>query len=212
MDEIELTVNKREVLGKKVRFLRRQGLTPVHVFGHGIKSAALQCDTVNLRQVLAKAGHTRLINLRLDSEKRPRNVVVREVQQEPRSGEILHVDFYQVSMAELVKVEVPVILVGEAPVLKLKENTLMHELNTLAVECLPAKIPSSIGVNLTYLTESDQVVRVKDIELDEEINILNDPELVVVRVRSRPLEKAEEAVVTKEAAATEAPEETAQKE
>ena len=195
MDEIELKVANREILGKKVRFLRRRGITPVHLFGPGIESVALQCDTVNLRGILAEAGQTGLISLKLDSEKRPRTVMVRGVQTEPRTGETLHVDFYQVKMAEEIRVEVPIVLVGEAPVLKLKENMLAHELNTLTVECLPAKIPASVTVDLTSLTESGQAVRVKDIGLDERVSVLNDPELVVVRISTRRVEKVEEAAV-----------------
>ena len=121
--------------------------------------------------------------------------MVRGVQTEPRTGETLHVDFYQVKMAEEIRVEVPIVLVGEAPVLKLKENMLAHELNTLTVECLPAKIPASVTVDLTSLTESGQAVRVKDIGLDERVSVLNDPELVVVRISTRRVEKVEEAAV-----------------
>ena len=127
MDEIALEVTSREILGKKVRFLRRQGVTPVHLFGHGIESMSLQCDTATLRHALAEAGRTRLISLKIASEKEPRNVVVREVQTEPRTGESLHVDFYQVKMTEQVRVEVPIVLVGESPALKFKENMLVLE-------------------------------------------------------------------------------------
>ncbi len=200
MDQIELEVAKREVLGKKVRLLRRQGITPVHLFGHGIESLALQCDTAKLHQVLARAGRTRLVSLKLDNEGEPRTVVVRGVQTEPLTGESLHIDFYQVKMTEKVKVEVPVVLVGEALALNLKENMLVQELNTLSVECLPAKIPSRVELDLSSLTELEQAVRVKDIELDKEITVLNDPELVVVRISSRPVEKIEEKVVAEEAA------------
>jgi len=208
MDQIELKVTKREVLGKKVRFLRREGITPVHLFGHGIESLALQCDTANLRQVLAEAGQTALVNLKVDGEKRPRTVMVREVQIVSLKSELLHVDFYQVEMAELIKVEVPVILVGEAPALKSREFILTHELNTLSVECLPAKIPASIEVDLSSLTEPDQALRVKDIELDKEVTVLNDPELVLARIRPRPVERVEEPIaVEEEAEAPEAPEE-----
>ena len=69
MDQIELNVTKREVLGKKVRFLRRQGVTPVHLFGHGVESEALQCATAKLQRVLAEAGKTRLIGLKLSNLK-----------------------------------------------------------------------------------------------------------------------------------------------
>ncbi len=198
MDQIELKVTNREVLGKKVRFLRRQGITPVHLFGHGIESVALQCDTAKLKRVLAEAGKTRLISLELDGERSPRTVVIREVQTEPQTGESLHVDFYQVKMAEVVKVEVPVVLVGEAPALKLKGNTLAQELNTLTVECLPAKIPARVELDISSLTESEQAVRVKDIELDKEITVLNDPERVVARISSRPVERIEEPEIAEE--------------
>ena len=199
MDQTELKATKREILGKKVRLLRRQGITPVHLFGHGIESVALQCDTAELQQALAKTGRTGLISLKLDGEKRPRTVVLREVQVKPRTGKSLHVDFFQVKMGEEVKVDVPIILVGEAPALKSKENMLVQELNTLAIECLPAKIPSDIELDLSSLTEPEQTVRVKDIELDKEITILNDPQLAVIRIRSRPVEKIEEPVVAEEA-------------
>ena len=99
MERIELEVTSREVLGKKVSFLRRQGITPVHLFGHSIESLALQCDTAKLQHALAQAGQTGIITLKLGNERRPRPVVVREVQRALRKGELLHVDFYQVKMA-----------------------------------------------------------------------------------------------------------------
>lgn len=198
MDQIELKVTSREILGKKVRFLRRQGVIPVHLYGPGIESMALQCDTTELQRVLDEAGKTQLISLKIDNEKKPRTVVVHEVQIEPQTGESLHVDFYQVKMAEKVKVEIPIVLVGEAPALKFKENMLVQELNTLFVECLPAKIPPSVELDLNSLTESEQAVRVKDIELDREVTVLNDPELVMVKISVRRIEKVEEPVIAEE--------------
>jgi len=204
MEQIELETTNREILGKKVRFLRHQGITPLHLFGHGIESMALQCATANLRRVLAEAGKTGLIRLKLDNEKRPRNVMVREVQMEPLTGGLLHVDFYEVRMAEKVKVEVPIILVGEAPALKSKENMLVQELSTLTVECLPVKMPTSVELDLSSFTEQGQVVRVKDIEMDKEVTVLRDLEQVVARISSRPVEKVEDKEVAE--AAVEAPE------
>ena len=195
MDKLELKVTNREILGKKVKHLRRQGITPVHLFGHGIESLALQCDTGELERVLSQAGQTRLINLKLAKEKKPRTVVLREFDRDWRKGELVHVDFYQVKMEEKIKLEVPVVLVGEAPALKSKTNMLAHELGTLTIECLPAKIPTSLEVDISSLTELDQAIRVKDVTLDKDITVLNTPELVVVKISSRPVEKVEEKVV-----------------
>ena len=207
MEQIELLATTRGTLGKKVRFLRRQGITPVHLFGHDVESLALQCDTTQLQHALAQAGKTRLINLRLDKTKEPRNVVVREVQKDARTGKLLHVDFYQVRMAEKIKVEVPIVLVGEAPALKFQETVLAQELNNLAIECLPDEIPPSVELDLSSLTEREQAIQVKDIVLDEGITILNDLEQIVVKISARPVEKVEEEeVVVAVAGEVEAPE------
>jgi large subunit ribosomal protein L25 len=195
MDKIELKVANREILGKKVKHLRRQGITPVHVFGHGIDSLALQCNTRELERVLNQAGQTRLINLKLAKEKKPRTVVVREFDRDWRKGELVHVDFYQVKMEEKIRLEVPVVLRGEAPALKSKINMLDHELGTFTIECLPANIPDSIEVDISSLTELDQAIRVKDIALDKDITVLNSPDLVVAKISLRPVEKVEEKVV-----------------
>ncbi len=207
MDKIELKVTNREILGKKVKHLRRQGITPVHLFGHGIKSLALQCGTGELERVLGQAGQTRLISLKLDKEKKPRSVVVREFDRDWRKGQLVHVDFYQVKMEEKIKLEVPVVLVGEAPALKSKTYMLEHELGTLTVECLPAKIPASLEVDISSLTEPEQTIRVKDVALDKDITVLNDPELVVVKISFRPVEKVEEKVVEEVVEAEEVAEE-----
>ncbi len=199
MDQIELQVAKRDTLGKKVRFLRRQGITPVHVFGHGIESATLQADTAKLKRGLARAGRTGLISLTMAGEKTPRRVIVRETQVEPRTGELLHVDFYQVRMDEKLNVEVPLVLIGEAPALKSKENTLAQTLNTLSIESFPDKIPARIQLDISSLLEADQTLRVKDLVLGEDITILNDPEVVLARISTRKAEKVEEVVVAEAA-------------
>lgn len=205
MDKLELELTKRDILGKKVRFLRRQGITPTHLFGHGIESMALQGDTAKLEKLLAQAGKAKLIKLKVDKEKTPRPVLLREFQREPTKGELLHVDFYQVKSKEKVTVEVPIVLVGEAPVvLDSKDNTLFQELNTLSVECLPAKIPTNIELDISGLTEPEQMIRVKDIKLGRGITILNDPEVVVVRISLRHVERIEEReeVIAEEAVVT----------
>jgi len=199
MKQVELRATSREILGKKVRFLRRQGIIPVHLFGHNVESLALQCDETQLKRVLAQAGKTRLISLKLDKGKRPRNVVVREIQRDMRTDGLLHVDLYQIKMTEKIRVQVPVVVVGEAPALKSKENMLLQELNSLTVECLPNEIPANVKVDLSSLTERGQAIRVENVILGKEVAILNDPELVVVKIGSRPKEKVEEVVAAAEA-------------
>ena len=200
MDQLELHVTKRDILGKKVRFLRRQGITPVHLFGHGVESLALQCETSNIEQLLTKAGKATLINLKLDKEKKPRFVVVREVSRDPLKNKLLHVDLYQVKMEEKVKIEIPIILIGESPLLKVKGNILMQELHTLTVECLPSKIPATVEVDISSGAKSEQAIRVKDIDIGDEVVILNDPELMVMNIIAQRAGKLEETAEVSEAA------------
>ena len=201
MEQLELLATTRDILGKKVRFLRRQGITPVHLFGPDVESMALQCDTAELQRILAQAGRTKLVGLRLDKANMLKSVLVRGVQKDARTGDLLHVDFYQVRMAEAVRVDVPIVLIGEAPALRSKENMLAQELNSLTIECLPDQIPSSLELDVGSLTEAEQAIRVKDIELAEGVVALQDPEQIVVKITARPAEIVEEVVVEEEVAA-----------
>jgi large subunit ribosomal protein L25 len=186
---MELSANTREILGKKVRFLRRQGITPVHLFGRNIEPLPLQCDTAELKNILAQAGMTQIVSLKIDKKKTPTNVMVREVQTEPRTDELLHVDFYQIRMEEKIRVEVPIVTVGEAPALRYKENFLAHELNNLTIECLPDEIPSRVEIDLSDLTESEQAIHVGDISLGDGITIIDNPEQLVVKISAGFVEK-----------------------
>lgn len=198
MENLTLRVSNRDVLGKKTRFLRREGITPVHLFGHNLNSLALQCDTVQLQQLIAQAGMTKLINLEIEPEKQPKSVFIREIQRQPSTGALIHVDFYQIRKSEKIKVEVPIVLTGEAPAMKLKGRSLMQTLNNLSIECLPDKLPPQIEVDLSPLEEANQAIHVRDITLGSGITINTDPDQLVVKITEAVAEKVVEEVVTEE--------------
>jgi large subunit ribosomal protein L25 len=208
---LELEATKRSTLGKKTRFLRRQGITPTHLFGHRVKSLSLQCNTADLQRTIAQAGTTRLVSLAIDGDKQPRSVLIREIQREVIGGALLHVDFFQIRKTERLKAEVPIILVGEAPALKFKERTLMHGITSLDIECLPDKLPPQIEVDISSLEEPDQAILVRDIVLDPDILVVTDLDQPVVKVseaRAAVVEEEvveEEVVVAEEEARAEAP-------
>jgi len=192
MEGITLKATARDIVGKKTRFLRREGITPTHLFGHNLKSLALQCNTDELKRVIAQVGTTTLFNLGIDSEKRPRKVLIREIQNDPLGRQILHVDFYQIKMTEKLKVEVPLVLGGEAPAMKVKGRSIQHSLTSLSVECLPDKLPHEIEVDLSPLTELGQGIHIKDLELSTDITVTNDPEQLIVKVIETAAARAEE--------------------
>ncbi len=199
MKSLTLQAAKRSVLGKKARFLRRQGITPAHVFGHSIESLALQCDTTQLKHVIAQAGMTRPIELTIEGDKTPKSVFIREIQRNPINRLLLHVDFYQVRKGEKIRVEAPIILVGEAPALKGKGRMLIHGITSLHIECLPENIPSQIEVDLSKLEEVEQDILVRDIALSPDITVHADPEQLVVKVSEALVKEVEEVPVEAEA-------------
>jgi large subunit ribosomal protein L25 len=203
MTELKIEASKREVLGKKTRFMRRQGITPTHLFGHGIKSIPLQCDTAELQRIIARAGMTRLITLEVEGYKEPRSVFIREIQREPVGGGLLHVDFYQVKRTEKIRAEVPLVLIGEAPAMKEKGRTLTHSLTNLSVESLPDKLPPQIEIDLSPLVEVEDAIFVRDLVLSPDVTVITDPDQMVVRVsEARVVEEvAAEAVPAEEVAA-----------
>ena len=194
MDDLTLQAAKRDVLGKKTRFLRRQGITPSHLFGHNIKSLALQCDTAQLQRIITQAGTTRLINLEIEKEKRPRSVFIREIQRDEVKRQLLHVDFYQVRKDEKIETDVPIVLVGEAPAMKGKGRILAHGVTSLSIECLPDRIPPQIEVDLSSLEEVGQAIHVKDIVLSPDITVTTAADQIVVKVNEVRVERVEEVV------------------
>ena len=198
MEELTLTAENRNVLGKRNRFLRRQGVTPAHVFGHGIESLALQCDTTELRSIIAHAGETRLINLNIKGDNQPRNVFIREIQRDVISRQLLHIDFYQVKMGEKMEVEVPIVLIGVAPAMKDKGRMISHGITELSIECLPDKVPPRIEVDISILEEIEQAIQVKDIILDPDITVNIDPEQLVVKITEVMVVEEEVEVVEEE--------------
>ena len=205
MATFELKATKRHIEGKKVKQLRQQGVTPAHLFGPGVESLAIQCETPALNNVLVDAGHTQLVSLKLGHEHTPRTVMVREVQLDNFKGGILHVDFYQVKLTENIRVNVPITLKGESAAAKMKGNSLVQELNELTVLCLPANIPSAIEVDISPLVTADQMIRVKDLPAIKDVNIVNEPGVVVARIAVEVVE-----VVEKPKAAEEGAEATAE--
>lgn len=204
MNREELKVSRRDILGKKVRFLRREGLTPVNLYGPNIESTPLQAETPFLKRLIAKAGRNALITLKVDGAKKPRVVMVRDIQRDPLNDELLHVGFFQVEMTHRVKAEVPLLFLGEAPAAKTSRSMLIQNLTALHVEALPADLPHAIEVDLSVLEEIDQAIHVRDIVVGEAVEVLTDPDQLVARVMESKVEKlveeiAEEAVEVEEA-------------
>lgn len=193
MDKIVLKAQKRELQGRKVSQLRKQGVTPANLYGKGIKSVALQFDAKILEKILDEAGETQIIDLQLAGTGHP--VLVSNVQIHPVSQDIVHVDFRQVNLKEKIEASVPVELEGESPAEK-AGNTVVVLIDEIQVEALPADLPEKFVIDATVLTEVDQTIFVKDLPYDKQkVEIKTDPELIVVKVEAPQKEVVIEAPV-----------------
>jgi len=181
MEQIPLKAQKRTVLGRKVKSLRREGQIPAHVFGHKIKTEHVQVNMDEFAKVFEKAGETGIIDLAVDNQKKP--VLVKNVQVHPATDALLHIDFYQVNLSEKVKVDVPLEIVGEAPAAEKKLGLLLTPVSELEIEALPTDIPEKIEVDVTNLDEVGKEIKIKDLKVDRaKIEIHADEGLVVAQI------------------------------
>ncbi|ACZ62339.1 50S ribosomal protein L25/general stress protein Ctc [Dehalococcoides mccartyi] len=182
MTGISLALNSRQIFGNKNKLLRAQGLTPVHIFGHGLPSLALQANTLELESTINRAGSSHLVNIKLDTDKKTRKAFIREIQRHPIKGYLQHVDFYQINLKEKVTAEIPIHFSGESPLLKEKGHKLTAPFTHLTVEALPDDLPPEIHIDLSQFDTLEKDLYIKDIILPGKARILNEPDLLVAKV------------------------------
>lgn len=181
MARLKVKATKRQVLGKQVKALRREGFTPANLYGRGQESVAIQIETPVLQKALARVGRTTLLDLQVD-QGHARVVLVKEVQIHPVYQQLLHVEFYQVDMAQRMRVAVPLAFLGKAPALDLSGALFLPNLNSIEVECLPADLPSRVEVDISGLTEINASIYVRDLTLGTGVTAVADPDLVVAKI------------------------------
>ena len=193
MEEILLEAELREEKGSaKSRGLRSQGYLPSVVYFHGKDALSIKIS----KGALLKLVHQHrlegvIINLKIKDDKKgkARPCLVKEIQLDPVSEDIIHVDFNEISLTESIKVNVSVEAKGEAIGVKQEGGSLEHILWELEVECLPTSIPKSIEVDVSALKMGD-AIHVKDIIFPEGVKPLNDPAAIVLHVAAPMKEEA----------------------
>lgn len=174
--KITLKSEARDIFGRKVSRLRKSGKLPANIFGKNIDSSAILVDYKEFSEVFEKAGETQIIDLS------GKPVLVSNAQVDPISGMYLHIDFRQVDLKEKIEAAVPVEVEGESPAEKQNLGTVVQQLHEIEVEALPADLPEKIIVDATLLTEVDQVIYVKDLKVNKDVEIKTDLESIVVKV------------------------------
>jgi len=200
VNQIELQVSSRKLLGKRVRHLRKQGVLPANIFGHGVGSRSVQVESAAFRTAYGKAGTNTLVALKVDGET-PVMALIRGVQRNPVNSQLLHADFYEVSMTEKIRLSVPLAFTGDAPGVVTMGGILLRNLEHVEIECLPGDLVHSIPVDVSVLTEVGSALYIKDLKVGAAVTIHADPDELVVKVV--PPEKEEVVAAVEEPAAAE---------
>ncbi len=193
MEFLEITAEPRQTTGKgPARVLRRAGKAPAILYGPDMPPASLTVDAVEFDNALKNAAAGQMlfkIGIR-DGELVERSAMIKEVQRKPLSGELLHVDFYEVAMDRKITVKVPVITTGKSEGVELG-GILQIIRRELDIFCLPGQIPESIIVDISNLTLGGSI-HVRDIEPDGDFEIPADNNFTVLTLVSPKLEEEEE--------------------
>lgn len=174
-----LDAQQREILGKKVKNLRKQGLIPATVYGKGVKPVSVQFEERGFLALYRKVGKTALIDLNIPGQSNL-SVFVQAVQRHPISRAIIHADLKAVDVNKPVQIEVPITTVGESPLVARGDAMLNHVIATVLVEALPANLPQHIEIDISVLNHPDKSLTVADLPTGGGYKVLNDAEQVVL--------------------------------
>ncbi|MBN2453000.1 MAG: 50S ribosomal protein L25 [Candidatus Omnitrophica bacterium] len=204
MEKVVLKAQVRTETGKRVaKDLRAKGLIPANVYKGGSGAVSLQLASGELINALeTKAGENVLITLKISGGKsviKDKTVLIKEIQREPIRDGILHVDFNEISLTEMLKVNVPLSSKGEPVGVKMDGGVLEHIMWEIEVECLPTDIPEKLEVDVSGLKIGESL-HVKDIAVPSGVKIINDPELIIMSVKAPKVEVPKEEVPAEGAA------------
>lgn len=190
MEEVVLKAQKREVIGKQVKALRRAGLLPAVIYGHGFDSIPVSLDFHEASLILPGITSSQFVAVEVDGKQH--TTLVRERQRDPVTGYLIHVDFQEISMTETLRTAVGFELHGEAPAVASHGGIQVTGVDELMVECLPADLPERIIIDLSSLHEIGDAIYVRDVEAPPNVKILTDPEEMIVLITAPSADLVEE--------------------
>lgn len=191
MQEIKLKTQKREIIGRKVKQLRKQGLIPANIYGKKIKSQSLAVNRKDFEKVFAEAGETGIVKLSVEGETEERPVLIQNIQLNPVTEEPLHIDFRQLILTEKISANIPVELIGEALPVTEKTGILIQTINEIEVEALPAELPEKFVVDVSVLQKVGDEILVSQIVGSKVTKVEVKTNLNQVVAKIEPLAKEE---------------------
>lgn len=189
-EHVKIAAEPRQITGKQVKQLRRDGLIPAVIYGR-TESINIQLDNLILRRVLRDAGSSHLIDIELPGGK-SRAVLAREIQMHPTRGDLIHVDFVEVDLKAKLTADASLVLVGESAPQADGLGSTMLMVQSVQIECLPDDLVSEIEVDVSKIATPEDVIYVSDLVAPNGVEILTDPETMLAKFEYARQEKAEE--------------------
>lgn len=188
---LNLSAKIRKATGKKSKKLRDKGIIPAVLYGPKIKEGpVLELDYKNFEKIYKEAGTSSLITLEVPEEKKKFLVLVHDIQSDPLTGKISHVDFYQPSLEQEVEVTISLVFDGTPPAVKELGGTLVKNFSEVKIKARPQNLPHEIKINIETLKTFQDHILVKDLELPNNVKILKNPDEIIALVT--PPQKVEE--------------------
>jgi len=181
MQKIILQVEPRDVIGRQVKSLRRQGLIPAVVYGHGFKPLSIQVPVKELERVYAEAGESTVVYLNVAGQDHP--TIIHDIVRDPLSDKFLHADFYKVRLDQKIHAKIQLNFIGESPAVKVLGGILLKNISEIEVEGFPQDLPHQIDVDISSLAEPKSHIQVKDLATSNKLEVKTDPEAIVTQVQ-----------------------------
>ncbi|HZU86261.1 MAG TPA: 50S ribosomal protein L25 [Anaerolineaceae bacterium] len=196
MEKVVINATRRTVKGKQVRQLRRQGLLPGVVYGHNIDPIAISMDARETTRILSGLTASSLVTILLEGKESA--TLVREKQRNFIRGNLLHVDFQVVSLTEKIRAKVGIQVIGLAPAVKDFNGVLVNGIGEIEVEALPQDLPERITIDTSKLNRIGDGIYVRDLPAMDKVEILSDPDEMLVIITGSAEEAVEEVAVAVE--------------
>ena len=190
-DKMMLNAEKRTIVGKKVKTLRKQGLVPANIFGNKFASLAIQMSEIDFIKVFKAAGETQVVYIAVGKEEYP--TLIRNLQMHPVTGKPLHVDFQKIDLTQKVQADVPVKFVGESDAVHQNLGDLLTLAETISVEALPTAVPHDIDVDISVLKQIGDMIKMSDLKTSKDYVFLDDAETPIAKIAEKQEEVVAEA-------------------
>ncbi|MEX2052915.1 MAG: 50S ribosomal protein L25 [Candidatus Paceibacterota bacterium] len=181
MDKKQLKAEARDIVGRRVKSLRKRGFVPAVVYGHDFGPVSIQVPQKDFERVYTEAGESTIVYLNIGNEDHP--TIIHDVMLDPVTDKFLHADFYKVRLDEKITTHIQLNFIGESPAVKELGGILVKNMSEIEVEGFPQDLPNKIDVDISALKKFEDQISIKDLPISDKLEVLNELEASVVLIQ-----------------------------